>query len=137
MRLLPFLLLSLVACLGCRTRWQPVGVESLRPEGEDARLAREPIDGRRDFAASLEAVWDATVAALHASGIAVPLSARSPGEGGGEIALEAVDVHLWEEARGGVAVLVRFRGIPEDEGVARAEELLTEIERRLAGRHGG
>ncbi len=92
--------------------------------------AAEVLHGHRDFPATFERVWDATVQAVHAAGIGVPLSARDA-QGEGRIDLDELLIEVEQPKPGRVCVFVRFRGVSRSTGEERARALLGEIARRL------
>ena len=142
LRSLPFVAAVLALGLGsCRARWRPAGTEleqELSPAGLAARdevgLEGAEAATRRDFPLPLERVWNATVEAIHTTGVAVPKSASCSGEEG-LIDVDALWVHLVSRGPDDTRVLVRYRGLSPEAGAERAEALLDEVGRRARSPH--
>jgi len=125
------LALGLVAS-SCGARFQAFDSHDppASPEfGHGQRFTRE-THGHRDFPRGFDAVWNATVEGLHASGIPVPASAVPDGNDG-VIDVERVWVHVTERAEGQTCVFVRFAGLEEESGRREASALLDEVRNRL------
>ncbi|MFT7669562.1 MAG: hypothetical protein ACI8X5_002267 [Planctomycetota bacterium] len=120
-----FFLLALALSLSaCGAQW-----EMLSSHEEDARFA-EGTDGHRDFPRGFEEVWPATIAGLHASGIAVPQSVV-PAENSVTIDLDSLWVFVTEESSGRTCVMLRFNGMSEQDGRDQAASVLDRIQQRL------
>lgn len=137
LRLPLFLVLALALGLtACRARWRPVGSgndQSLDPTTGDAHLEPDSTGSakhaHRDVPYPLETVWNATVEAIHTTGVAVPKSA-SCADGEGLIDVDALWVRLVSREPGSTCIQLRYRDPAGEEGGAREKELLDEIERR-------
>jgi hypothetical protein len=122
-----------VGSVSCGARWQSAAdAQAAALAAPPAAHPRPPEDlqGHRDFPATFERVWDATVQSIHAAGIGVPLEARDA-QGEGRIDVDELLVEVEERAVGRTCVFVRFRGVSRAVGERRAKDLLDEVARRL------
>lgn len=126
------MMILLLLLPSCGARWQSMELAT-DPAGQGQRhdfSGAGRAHAHRDFPASFDAVWRATVQALHARGVGVPRSAAPDGK---TAHLDLENLHLLVEERftGRICVLVRFRELAEEPGVQEARRLLDEILDRL------
>jgi hypothetical protein len=135
------LLIALLAlgCASCGARWRSAAeahaAQDAAPSADDApsvshARTSEELHGHRDFPATFERVWDATVQSIHAAGVGVPLAAREA-SAEGRIDVDELLVEVEEPSLGRTCVFVRFRGVSRSVGERRAKDLLDEVARRL------
>jgi hypothetical protein len=108
-----------VGSVSCGARWQSAAdAQAAALAAPPAAHPRPPEDlqGHRDFPATFERVWDATVQSIHAAG---------------RIDVDELLVEVEERAVGRTCVFVRFRGVSRAVGERRAKDLLDEVARRL------
>lgn len=86
----------------------------------------------RDYPATVEATWSATLEAMRDLAYPVDPTARY-GENGGTLVLNDVHVKVNERAPSGSRVAVRVGTFTNDEHRSRAKNILDGITRRLGG----